>query len=163
MLIPFSTDEGGDLNSLKLISLIFSFHWKYLYVDDNKLIPNDWFSQLEMSLHKVTLSFNTKYRLKKNTKCKALYMRELCTVLILPSCLHPKLHRHLVLMVLVCPHHFLISCINHCEWVYVTCSVLRISNPCHVTILASHPLIHPHLLCSWKLMHLSRYLRDEET
>ena len=60
---PFSTDEGGDLNSLSLIRLIFSFDWKYLYVDDNKLIPNDWFSQLEMSLHKVTLSFNTKYRL----------------------------------------------------------------------------------------------------
>ena len=56
MLIPFSTDEGGDLNSLIPIRLIFPFDWKYLYVGDNKLIPNDGFSQPEMSPHKVTLN-----------------------------------------------------------------------------------------------------------
>ena len=154
MLIPFSTNEGGDLNSLNLISLIFSFHWKYLYVDDNKLIPNDGFSQLEMSLHKVTLnclipntdSIESNYRLKNNTKCKAYIWQSYVTVLILPPCLHPKLHRHLVLMVLVCPHHFLVSCTNHCVWVYVTCPVLWIPSPCHVTIFCKSSTYPPTLI-----------------
>ena len=53
-------NEGDDLNSLSSIRLIFSFDWKYLYVNDNQLIPNDGFSQPEMSPHKVTLRFITK-------------------------------------------------------------------------------------------------------
>ena len=44
------------------------------------------------------------------------------------------------------PTSFLVSCTNHCVWVYVTCPVLWIPSPCHVTIFCKSSTYPPTLI-----------------